>query len=64
VNTDDPEKFNTSLGKEYEGLVEECGFTKQEICRLILLGVESSWLPENRKKRLAASFKQEPSWAG
>jgi len=64
VNTDDPMMFGTSLDKEYEWLVQECGFTRQEICRLILLGIESSWLPEDRKKLLATSFEKEPSWAG
>jgi len=64
VNTDDPMMFGTTLDKEYELLVQECGFTKQEICRLILLGVESSWLSEDRKKLLATSFEKEPSWVG
>ena len=62
VNTDDPKMFGTSLSKEYELLVEECGFTRQEICKLILLGIESPWLPEGRKKLLAASFEKESSW--
>jgi adenosine deaminase len=64
VNTDDPTMFDTALDKEYELLVEKCGFTRREICRLILLGVESSWLSEERKKSLAASFKKDPSWIG
>ncbi len=64
VNTDDPKMFGTALDKEYELLVEECGFTRQEICRLILLGVESSWLPEGRKKVLAINFEKDPSWVG
>ena len=64
VNTDDPMMFGTTLDKEYELLVQECGFTRQEICRLILLGVESSWLSEDRKKLLATSFEKEPSWIG
>ncbi|MDH5376827.1 MAG: adenosine deaminase [Gammaproteobacteria bacterium] len=64
VNTDDPMMFDTTLDKEYELLVQECGFTRQEICRLILLGVESSWLSEDRKKLLATSFEKEPSWIG
>ena len=64
VNTDDPMMFGNTLDKEYELLVQECGFTRQEICSLILLGVESSWLSEDRKKSLATSFKKEPSWAG
>jgi adenosine deaminase len=62
VNTDDPKMFGTTLENEYELLVQACGFNRQEICRLIMLGVESSWLPEDRKKCLAASFAQEPSW--
>ena len=64
VNTDDPMMFGTTLEKEYELLMQECGFTRQEICRLILLGVESSWLSEDRKKLLATSFEKEPSWVG
>jgi adenosine deaminase len=62
VNTDDPMMFGTSLHKEYEQLVEEWGFTREEICRLILLGIESSWLPDDQKKRLAATFQKEPPW--
>ncbi len=64
VNTDDPMMFGTTLDKEYEMLVQECGFTRQEICRLILLGIESSWLSEDRKKSLAAGFEKESSWVG
>jgi adenosine deaminase len=64
VNTDDPMMFGATLDKEYELLVQECGFTRQEICRLILLGIESSWLPEDRKKLLAKNFEKESSWDG
>ena len=62
VNTDDPKMFDTALDKEYVLLAKECGFTKQQICRLILLGVESSWLSDDRKKLLAKTFEKEPSW--
>jgi len=64
VNTDDPMMFGTALDKEYELLVQECGFTRQEICRLILFGIESSWLSEDRKKLLATGFENVPSWIG
>ena len=64
VNTDDPKMFGTRLDKEYGRLVEECGFTKNEICRLILLGLESSWLAADRKKLLKTSFENDPSWIG
>jgi adenosine deaminase len=64
VNTDDPKMFNTSLDEEYELLEQECGFTKQEICRLMLLGIKSSWLPEERKKLLVTRFEKDPFWVG
>ncbi len=64
VNTDDPMMFDTTLDKEYELLVQVCGFTRQEICKLILLGVESSWLSEDRKTLLASGFEKESSWVG
>ena len=62
VNTDDPTMFGTRLDKEYELLVEECGFTKNEICRLSLLGIESSWLSEDRKRLLKTNFENDRSW--
>jgi adenosine deaminase len=62
VNTDDPKMFGTRLEKEYELLVEECGFTKNEIRRLILLGLESSWLTADRKKLMKTNFENDPSW--
>ena len=64
VNTDDPKMFGTSLAEEYRLLERECGFSREDICRLILLGIESSWLSADRKESLAASFKRAPSWVG
>lgn len=62
VNTDDPKMFGTSLAEEYRLIEQKCGFTRQDICRLVLLGIESSWLSEDRKESLATSFKKELSW--
>lgn len=62
VNTDDPKMFNTSLADEYRLLVQKYGFSRQEICTIILLGIESSWLPEDQKKTMAENFKNDPSW--
>lgn len=62
VNTDDPKMFGTSLSEEYRLLEQECGFTKAAICRLILLGIESLWIPAERKASLAADFERDPSW--
>jgi adenosine deaminase len=63
VNTDDPRMFNTSLAKEYQSLVEECGFSRQEICALVLSAIESSWASADRKQSLQQSFMEDPSWA-
>ncbi len=62
INTDDPKMFNTSLSREYRSLVEDCGFSKREICDIILLGIKSSWLTEEKKKSLIEKFEREPSW--
>jgi adenosine deaminase len=62
VNTDDPKMFNTSLADEYRLLVQNCGFSKQEICEIILLGIRSSWLSEEKKNSLVKKFEQDTSW--
>lgn len=62
VNTDDPKMFDTSLAEEYRLLVQDCGFSQQEICKLILLGIRSSWLSEKKKNSLVKQFEQENSW--
>ena len=62
VNTDDPKMFQTSLADEYRLLEQECGWTKAEICRVILYAIESSWLSDERKTSLAAEFRKDPVW--
>jgi adenosine deaminase len=62
VNTDDPKMFQTSLADEYRLLEQECGWTKPEICRVILYAIESSWLSDERKTSLAAEFRKTPVW--
>jgi adenosine deaminase len=64
VNTDDPKMFDTSLAREYQSLVEECGFSRREICKLIITAIDSSWLPSDRKQSLQQSFTKDPSWVG
>ena len=57
VNSDDPPLFNTSLNGEYELLVDEFGFTADELEQVSLNGVRASVLPENEKARLQAEFR-------
>ena len=62
VNTDDPKMFQTSLAEEYRQLERVFGFTKTEICQLILNAIKSSWLPDEQKKALESEFRKAPSW--
>ena len=62
INTDDPKMFGTSLAEEYRLLAQQCGFSREEVCRLILLGIESSWLTKNRKQALSEDFTSHESW--
>ena len=64
VGTDDPTMFGLSLAGEYEALQTRLGFTDDEIRRLILNGVESSWLPADRRAGLRALLVADPGWGG
>jgi adenosine deaminase len=62
VNSDDPSMFGTSLAREFRCLEAELGFSRDEIRTLILQGIRSTWLPENRKNRLINAFTRDPDW--
>lgn len=62
VNTDDPKMFQTRLAEEYRLLEQQCGWTKPEICRLIISAIESSWASDERKRSLATEFRKDPGW--
>jgi adenosine deaminase len=62
INTDDPKMFNNSLAQEYQLLEEKLGFSRHDIRMLIIHGIESSWLSENQKQQLAASFYSDAAW--
>jgi adenosine deaminase len=54
--------FGNSLDDEYRALVNELGFSRDEVRQLILQGIQTSWLPESRKREMAASFQNDPNW--
>jgi adenosine deaminase len=62
INTDDPKMFGNSLAEEYRQLAAQQDFTPAEICGLILQGIESSWLPDERKHQLTADFSRHTDW--
>jgi adenosine deaminase len=59
VNSDDPSMFGTNMNNEYVLLNQELGFTPQELFKISLNAIESSFLPEREKERLMKSFKKE-----
>lgn len=59
INTDDPMMFGNSLCDEYAALQSQLGFERHEIQVLILQGLRTSWLPDERKDLLAKEFQDE-----
>ena len=62
VNTDDPKMFQTRLADEYRLLEETCSFSRADIRALILSAIRASWLPEEKKRAMAAEFERDPGW--
>jgi adenosine deaminase len=59
INTDDPKMFGNSLAEEYLALHRQLGFSRVDIQRLIEQAIETSWLPEQRKRDLLSRFQSE-----
>jgi adenosine deaminase len=59
VNSDDPSMFGTDMNNEYIQLHRELGFTLPDLFRLSLNAVESSFLPDDEKRRMIGSFDDE-----
>jgi adenosine deaminase len=62
INTDDPMMFGNSLALEYATLVSELNFTQTEIKQILLTTIQSTWLEEDEKADLTASFLKDPGW--
>jgi adenosine deaminase len=59
INTDDPRMFGNSLAEEYLALRQHLGFSRADIRRLIEQAIETSWLPQQRKRNLLGQFQSE-----
>ncbi len=64
INTDDPKMFGNSLAQEYAVLHSEFGFSHAEIRKVILQSIDTSWLPDDRKRELERVFRSDPNWEG
>lgn len=56
LNTDDPEMFHTTLTQEYRIARDVFGFTPDELRQVASNSFRASFLPEDRKRELLASF--------
>lgn len=61
INTDDPKMFGNSLSEELMLLCEKKGFSQAEIKKLILNGIEMSWMSEEKKQQLKIAFCNDPA---
>lgn len=59
INTDNRTVSNTSLVKEYEKLINELGFSVDEIKQMNLYAAEEAFLPTDEKIELIRRLKQE-----
>ncbi|MEW6456662.1 MAG: adenosine deaminase [Acidobacteriota bacterium] len=59
VNSDDPTMFNTSLTQEYLLLAQKLNFTLEEIKRLIINGIEASFMSSQDKEIMKSQFEKE-----
>ena len=59
VNSDDPPMFNTEMNNEYAQLHKELGFSVDELMRISLDSIETSFLSLKRKEELRGEFLKE-----
>ena len=59
LNTDDPAMTDLDLGKEYRSVATALHMQWADMCEVALDGVEATWLDEDEKRALHASFEHE-----
>ena len=62
ISTDDPKMFGNSLAEEYRLLEQRLRFSRDETRILILQGIRTAWLPEDRKQQLLDAFNSDAVW--
>lgn len=56
VNTDDPGMLGMDLGREYQALGEAMGYDLDELARIAVEGIESTWLDATDRASLVREF--------
>jgi adenosine deaminase len=58
VNTDDPAMMGLDLGQEYQRLGEAYGYDLEDLGKLAIEGIESTWLDDTDRRSLTLEFEQ------
>ena len=59
VNSDDPPLFNTTLTEEFEKLVDAFGLNEEDLQRLTLNAVRSTFLPVAERRKMEGEFVEQ-----
>lgn len=59
INSDDPTLFNTSLTQEFNALIDELDVSLDDIKKLTLNAIESSFMTNDEKKKFLLEFETE-----
>ncbi len=62
INSDDPVMFDITLAEEYRKLNRILNFSRNDMRRLILQAIDSSWLGDDRKKQYLVEFTSDRNW--
>ena len=56
INTDDPAMMDLDLGQEYQRVAEAFHIDLDELGRMALEGIASTWLDDTDRRSLTAEF--------
>jgi len=62
INTDDPAMLGLDLGQEYARVADAYGFDLEELRRIAVEGIASTWLDESDRRALVREFEARAGW--
>ena len=65
INTDDPAMTDLDLGDGIPAPSRTpCGYTSEDMCAIAIEGIEATWLGDEERRALRASFEREIATIG
>ena len=59
INTDDPAMTDLDLGTEYRNVAAAMSYSFEEMCAIAIEGIEATWLADEERRVLRATFERE-----